>query len=219
MNRTASVRCGKWPASSKTLEAAPWHRRVRHVRVRARQDGVVRAPDEQGRHAARQVTAVDHRDGLAAPVDDGADGAHERAPCGGVGQRVEHAEQIVRVAPEIRLQDLEEADRRPTRRGARAAERSSGRNRAATGVAASRRERVHFVGDAAGGDQDEPLAPIGVLIGELHRDAATERVPDDGGALDAEHAEQVAHRVRVRGDGVVGARLVGSARGRAGPAR
>ena len=51
-------------------------------------------------------------------------------------------------------------------------------------------------------------APLGVLVGELHRHAAAEAVPDHGDPVDAQHGEQVAHAVGVAADAVVGARLV-----------
>ena len=73
--------------------------------------------------------------------------------------------------------------------------------------------------EAAGGDQDQPLGALGELVGELHRHAAAEAVPDHGDLVDAEHGEQVAHAVGVAADAVVGARLVRQRRGRAGRAR
>ena len=46
--------------------------------------------------------------------------------------------------------------------------------------------------EAAAGDQDQALDHLGELVGELHRDAAAERVADQGGALVAEREQQVA---------------------------
>ena len=65
----------------------------------------------------------------------------------------------------------------------------------------------HLGAEAAGGDQDHPLGALGELVGELHRDAAAEAVPDDGHLVDAEHGEQVAHAVGVAADAVVRPRL------------
>src|SRR5437762_9422176 len=56
-----------------------------------------------------------------------------------------------------------------------------------------------------------PYTTLFRSVGELHRDAAAERVPDDGGARMAEHLEQVADAVRVRAERVVAARLGGAA--------
>ena len=70
-------------------------------------------------------------------------------------------------------------------------------------------DEVDILGDAPGGDQDEPVDQLRELVGELHRHSATERMTHYGYPLDVEHAEQVAHPVGVRRDRVVGARLVG----------
>ena len=74
-------------------------------------------------------------------------------------------------------------------------------------------------GHAAGGDSTSRSTAVGVLVGELGGDAAAERVADDGGPVDAEHLEQVAHAVGVGRDRVVGAGLVRLRRGRAGRGR
>ena len=49
----------------------------------------------------------------------------------------------------------------------------------------------------------------GVLVRELHRDAAAEGLADDGRPVDAEGDHQVPQRVGVRTEGVVLERLVG----------
>ena len=67
---------------------------------------------------------------------------------------------------------------------------------------------MHFGAHATAAHEHEPLTALGILIGELHRDAAAERVPDHGHAIDAEHAQQIAHSVRVAGDRIVRARLI-----------
>src|SRR5580658_3940869 len=68
---------------------------------------------------------------------------------------------------------------------------------------------MHAARDPTGAHEHQPLAALGVLVGELHRNSAPHRVSDYGGALDTEDAQKVSHPVRVRTDGVVGARLVG----------
>jgi hypothetical protein len=67
--------------------------------------------------------------------------------------------------------------------------------------------RVHLASEAAAGDEREALAALGELIGELHRDAAAERVTDDGGAIVTEGEEDVAHAAGVGAQRVVAARL------------
>ena len=49
------------------------------------------------------------------------------------------------------------------------------------------------------------------MVGELHRDAAAEAVPDDRGRGDAVQRQKIAHAVRVAADAVVRARRVGLA--------
>jgi hypothetical protein len=68
-------------------------------------------------------------------------------------------------------------------------------------------QRAHAVAEAAARDEDEALAQLGVLIGELHRHAAAQRVPDDRGALEADQLQQVAHAAGEGPQGVVAAGL------------
>ena len=58
--------------------------------------------------------------------------------------------------------------------------------------------------------QDEPLAAIGELVGELRRHTAAQRMPDHGDAVDLEDAQEVAHAVGEARHGVVGPRLLGA---------
>ena len=66
---------------------------------------------------------------------------------------------------------------------------------------------MHLAAEAAAGDQDEALAALGELVGELHRDAAAERVADDRRAVVAERDHRVADGARVCAERVVAARL------------
>ena len=53
-------------------------------------------------------------------------------------------------------------------------------------------DRAHLGPEAAAGDQHQALDHLRELVGELHRDAAAERVADQGRALVAEGEQQVA---------------------------
>ena len=64
-----------------------------------------------------------------------------------------------------------------------------------------------LLAEAAAAHEHEPLGHLRELVGELHGDAAAEAVADDGGALVAEHAEQVADARRVGAEAVVAAGL------------
>ena len=66
---------------------------------------------------------------------------------------------------------------------------------------------MHLAAEAAAGDEHEALDALGELVGELHRDAAAERVADDRRALVPERDEQVAHAAGERAERVVAARL------------
>ena len=66
---------------------------------------------------------------------------------------------------------------------------------------------THFAPQASASDQDESFAMLGMLVGELHGDAASERLSHDGGALDLEYCQQVAQPAGLRAQGVVARRL------------
>jgi hypothetical protein len=66
---------------------------------------------------------------------------------------------------------------------------------------------VDVLAQPAARHQHEPLAALGKLVGELHRDAAAERVADDARALDVQPDQQVADSGGESAQGVVAARL------------
>ena len=68
-------------------------------------------------------------------------------------------------------------------------------------------DEVDLPAEAAARDEDEAVHPVGEEVVELHRDAAAERVPDEGDPLDAEVVEQVAQGRGVRAERVVARRL------------
>jgi hypothetical protein len=67
------------------------------------------------------------------------------------------------------------------------------------------------VAEPAAGDEDQALAQLRVLIGELHRHAAAQRVPHERRPLDAEHLQEVAHAAGEGAQRVIAARLGGGA--------
>ena len=68
-------------------------------------------------------------------------------------------------------------------------------------------QRGDLATQAAAAHEHQPLAVLGELVGELHRHAAAERVPDERRPLMAEGDQQIADPVRVRAQRVVAARL------------
>ena len=66
---------------------------------------------------------------------------------------------------------------------------------------------MHLAPEAAARHEDEALAALGELVGELHRDPAAERVADDRRPVVAERDHRVADGARVGAERVVAARL------------
>ena len=82
-------------------------------------------------------------------------------------------------------------------------------------LGARKRERaeqqVHLLAETAARHECEPFAALGELVGELHRDAAAERLPDERRPLVPQRDEEVAQAARERAERVVAARLRRSA--------
>src|ERR1041385_7565130 len=70
---------------------------------------------------------------------------------------------------------------------------------------------MHLAAHAARAHENDALASMWMLISKLHGDATAERMADDRHSIDVEHAEEVAHRVRVAAHRVVRAWLIGAA--------
>ena len=176
--------------------------------VAERDDGVAATPHDERGHALGQVGAIDHGDDLAPPVDARTQRAQDGAAGFGVGQRVEHGEHLLGVAPERRVKQAEDA-------GAEPAEQLDGREpqqrheRLGTGHGGHAQQGAHRAAQAPAPHQDEPFAALGVLVGELRRHPAPEGMADDGDAVHLQDGEQVAHAVGVAAHGVVGTRLLG----------
>ena len=65
---------------------------------------------------------------------------------------------------------------------------------------------MHLAAEPAAGDEHQALDALGELVGELHRDAAAERVPEHRHALVAERRGDVARAAGVGAERVVAAR-------------
>ena len=68
-------------------------------------------------------------------------------------------------------------------------------------------QQADLAAQAAAVDEHQALAALGELVGELHGDAAAQRVADDRRPLVAERDEQVAHAAGVGAERVVAAWL------------
>ena len=80
-----------------------------------------------------------------------------------------------------------------------------------TGQRRGPQQQAELAAETATVDEHEPLAQLGELVGELHRDAAAEGVPHEGRAVVPERREQVAQAARGGAKRVVPAGLRGRA--------
>jgi hypothetical protein len=76
-----------------------------------------------------------------------------------------------------------------------------------TGNAQPPEQQTDLSAESTTRDEDETLAAFGELIGQLHDDAAPERLTDERRALVAERGQQVAQEVGVGADRVLAAGL------------
>ena len=178
------------------------HRTVRLMGVFDRDDPVVGAPHQQRRDLVHEVEPVAGADPLATVVHDGAQGVDERAADVSVGEagvrpgRLDHA----RVGPE-------------SDGGAQPADGAGSGDQVPVGhqphEVVGARERGRTEGDADLGAQPatrhegETVAAFRVLIGELHRDPAAERVTDHRCGAMPQLVEEVTDEARVRPERVV----------------
>ena len=164
-------------------------------------DRVAVAPDDQRGHLGGEVEPVPGEDALAHGPDDRA----QRRQEGRAGPALRQAGHPAPDLGEVGLDaDPGEAEHRPEHladgpRGV--ADARDDELRAGQGGAAQ--QRVHGAAQAAAGDEDEPLGVLREEVGELHRDAAPERVADERRPLVAEREQQVARRGGQRADRVV----------------
>jgi hypothetical protein len=62
---------------------------------------------------------------------------------------------------------------------------------------------IHLSAQPATTDEDESIAMLGVLVGELHGDSAAEGLTDHRDPLDAEDTQEVAQRAGLGAQGVI----------------
>ncbi len=188
------------------LELAAGHRGVRLATVRGGDDAVAGSPDDQRRHRLGQVEPVAGGDPLPGGIEDGAHRVDEGAAGLAVGERRVAAGDLGAIGADPDADGAEPAaDRAPDLDQRVVRDQRQDELRAGQGRGAQR--DADLLAEAAAVDEHESLDPLGKLVGELHRDAAAERVADDGRAEVTEGAQQVAD---ARGEGtkrVVAARL------------
>ena len=103
---------------------------------------------------------------------------------------------LLEIRPEAQTQPAEQAA------GARARVeqagcREEGQYELGAGKRCGAKQPVDVAAKAAAVNQDESLAALGELVGELHRDPSAERVPHKGCPLVSEREQQIAQAARV----------------------
>ena len=156
---------------------------------------------ERGREREPAVRA----DALAAGLDDRPQSVEERLARAGVVELREAARQHADVArrpqPDAGEQAAEiTAQPDQPLRGER------GEHVVGARQGSGAQQQVDLAAEPATGDEHEALTALWELVGELHRDAAAERVPDDRDALVAERGGDVASAAGVGAEGVVATR-------------
>ena len=84
---------------------------------------------------------------------------------------------------------------------------ANGMTYSAPGSANERSSQLTSPAQSAAADEHETVDEFRMLVGELHRHAAAEGMPDDGDAADVEHGEEVAQSAGERAERVVAHRL------------
>ena len=187
------------------------------MRVAHGNQRVVLAPDDERRQLRGQVEPVGGAHALAAQVDDPPHRVQERPPGLGLLERDEAAPRLLEVGaraqPEAPERVHDPADALSSRHAEPGQHHFGSRQRRRP------EQRVDLATEAAARHQDEALAALGKLVGELHGDAAAQRVPDDRPALAgrALRAGRGPRSRRLRASSLPGA--CRNRRGRGGPER
>ena len=187
------------------LETAPGDGLVSGVGVLDRDDPVAVPPDDQGGDMGGEVEPVGGAHRLAARVDDGPDGAHERLPVGRLRQRRVRAPRLRRpLGPQSPVVEEPGHGVAPAPHHGR---KEHGHHVLGARQRQAAKDPAHLAAEAAAVDEHQALAQLRVLVGQLHGDPAAERLADHGCPLDLEDGQQVAQTAGVGAEGVVPERL------------
>src|SRR5436190_22359463 len=159
-------------------QPAAGHRLVRGMRVVHRDDPVAPAPEDQRGDVLGEVEPVARADPLAGGAGDRADGPDEGGPSVAVGQPGDAVHDLALLAA------LADADRRQG--GLDRAGRLADQTEDELGARQRRRadERADLPPESSARDEHHPADLLRELVGELHDDAAAERVTDERRPLD-----------------------------------
>ena len=161
------------------------------------------SPDDQHGHAFGEVQAVAGVDALALGADHGAQGCQEGGAPVTVGERRVSAGDL----GDIRVRAQADGRQAPRERRSGDASRPCGRGdeQVCARERGGAQHGTDLRAEPAAADQHEALGGLGELVGELHRDAAAQRVPDERRAIVTERDEQVAQAGGERPERVVAA--------------
>ncbi len=140
---------------------------------------VLVTPDEQNRQVFGQITPVQHRDHLAAPVDDGAQGPQIRLVRRRSRELAQHSDQIrsvvqKRPGAQGRAVQFAQQATRQFDRGDRAGQAEQFDRLAEKRHGRQSKNGMYVLGDATGGHQSQPVDHARELVSELHGDAAAQ---------------------------------------------
>ena len=186
----------------KTSSRLPGDEPVRGAPVVGRDDRVALAPDDQEGDRLGEVEAVGGIHPLAPEIDDRPQRVQERGPRVAVGERGVTAQDLLHVGVHAQPDPAEQAPDEPA--DAQDAFVDHERQHELGARKAGRAQQgVDLAAQAAAAHEDQALAVLGELVGELHGDSAAQRVPDDRSPLVAQRREQIANPARVGAQRVV----------------
>ena len=199
---------GEVPGLLEDLQPAARDRVVGAVGVSDGDQGVQGPPDDQRGSSLGQVEQVVRTHSLPAGPDHGAQGVDEGRARWAVGKRRVPAGRLSDGWPHPQRQPTED----PGHGDSGIAHVGMGDHR--QDQLGSRERRgpqgdAHLAAEPPAGHEHGAFAVVVVLVGELHGDAAAQRVTDHGGAVVAEQLQQIAKPTRQRAQRVVRLGLVG----------
>src|ERR1700761_7007673 len=192
------------------LQAAARYAPMGDRGVLDREEWIPTTPDDQGGDHLCQVEPVGSAHSLSGEVDHRAPGVQERATSLGVAEGGVAAHHLGQVVAELQAQAFKGLPDRVAH-GAQARVGNQRQKQLGARKAGCAQQRVHLGAQPTAVDEYEPLAEYRVLVGELHRDAATQRMADHGRPPVAQHDEEIAKADRVGPERVVASWLGGLA--------
>ncbi len=173
------------------------------LQVGGRNHPVARAPDQQHLPGGEPGQPAAGADRLPTGIDHRAAGGQERPPGVGVGQRGQRLPGLRGAGTDRGQSDPAPEPQRGITHPVQPARGQHRQHEFAAGQRGRPQQRVEFAAQPARADQHQPVDPFGKQVGQLHRDAATQRMPDHRRRRHVQGIEQVAQAGGVRSERVV----------------